>query len=185
MNTEWSQTFRTRMQQFEERYTPPKGAVAVSIKVRVASGCFHREHSPHAYELIDKHLRRMESQGEFTFEEHESGPELLVYVAVVTAGISLVKSVIDLIVSILKARSEGVKKGDRREAPLELIVRRTQKNGEVKEETILRIGHHETINREMVEKHLKKSIAALIKEGNKETANKSLKRDAAKSRRAP
>ena len=126
----------------------------------------------------------MESQGEFTFEEHESGPELLVYVAVVTAGISLVKSVIDLIVSILKARSEGVKRGSPG-APLELIVRRTQKNGEVKEETILRIGHHETINREMVEKHLKKSIAALIKEGNKETANKSIKRDAAKSRRAP
>jgi hypothetical protein len=36
----------------------------------------------------------------------------------------------------------------------------------------------------MVEKHLKKSIAALIKEENKETASKSLKRDAAKSRRA-
>lgn len=185
MNADWSQTFHARMKQFESRYIPPKGAVAVSIKIRVPSGCFHREHSPYAYKLIDKYLNRTEAHCEFAFEEHESGPELLVYVAVVTAGISLAKSVIDLIVSILKARSEGVKKGDSREAPLELIVRRTQKNGEVKEETVLRIGHHETINREMVEKHLKNSIAALIKEGNKETANKSLKRDAAKSRRAP
>ena len=64
---------------------------------------------------------------EFTFEEHESGPELLVFVAVVTAGISLAKSVIDLIVAIIKARSEGIKKGDHPASPLDLIVRRTYK----------------------------------------------------------
>ncbi|HHT9109289.1 MAG TPA: hypothetical protein ACFYEF_08935 [Candidatus Wunengus sp. YC63] len=183
MNTSWHQTFRDRMNQFERQYRPSHEATAVSIKVRVTSGCFHREHSPHAYKLIDKYITKIKEHDEFSFEEHESGPELLVYIAAAAAGISLAKSIIDLVVAILKARSEGIKKGDNPVAPLELIVRSVHKDGEFKEETILRIGHQETINQETIEKHLKKSISDLLKEGNKETANKLLKRDTAKKQK--
>lgn len=185
MNTGWHRTFRNRMHDFERRHIPPQDAVAVSIKIRVTSGCFHREHSPHAYVLIDKYLTKIERYNEFTFEEHESGPELLVYIAAATTGILLAKSIIDLIVAILKARSEGIKKGDNPRAPLELIVRRVYKDGEFKEETILRIQHQQTIKQEIIEKHLKESITDLLKEENKEPANKSLKRDAPKKRRTP
>jgi hypothetical protein len=173
------------MRQFEALHVPPPGALAISIKVRVTSGCYHREHSPHAYTLIDKYLDTIEKYDEFAFEEHESGPELLVYVFAVTAGISLAKSVIDLIVTILKARSEGIKKGDYPTAPLELIIRKIHKKGEFKEETILRIAHNDTIDRKMIEKHVKKAISNLLKQENKGTAKKSLKRGVAKNRRVP
>lgn len=90
-----------------------------------------------------------------------------------------------MIVAIIKARSEGIKKGDDRTAPLELIVRRVHKDGEFKEETILRIDYQDTITRAMIEKYLKDSASALLEEENKKTANKSLKRVAARKRRAP
>ena len=163
MTNVWTQTFRNRMHSFERRFSPPNGADAVSIKIRVSSGCFHREHSPYAYEIIDSQLRKIEGHVEFGFEEHESGPELLVYVAAASAGISLATSVINLIVTIIKARSEGINKGDHPSDPLELIVRRVHKDGEFKEETILRIGHQETVKTEVIEEHLKKSLSELLR----------------------
>jgi hypothetical protein len=51
VDREWQETFRNRMRGFEARRAPQPGEAAVSIKVRVALGCFHREHSPRAYEL--------------------------------------------------------------------------------------------------------------------------------------
>lgn len=72
----------------------------LSIKLRVVSGCFHGEHSPRAYELIDLHL--VGSSPGLEYVEHESGPELLAYLAVATAGITLAKSVIDLITAIIR-----------------------------------------------------------------------------------
>jgi hypothetical protein len=89
--------------------------------------------------------------------------KLLVFVAAATAGISLAKSIIDLIVAIIKARSEGIKKGDHPQEPLELIVRRAEKNGQLKEEIVLRIGHHDEIKPDMLEKRLKESLSLLLK----------------------
>jgi hypothetical protein len=182
MSRDWQQTFRERMRRFEGQHKPPKDAVAVSIKIRVSSGCFHREHSSRAYALIDNYLSNIAPDEVFSFEEHESGPELLVYVAAVTAGISLAKSVIDLIVAIIKARSEGIEKGDHPTAPLELIIRRVNKKGEFKEEALLRIDHRNEITREIVEKYLKGNTPVLLKEDNK--VNKPLKKIASKKRRA-
>ncbi len=183
MNNAWHRTFRNRMHDFEARHMAPLGTAPVSIKVRVSSGCFHREHSPRAYTLIDKQLSELVMHEEFTFEEHESGPELLVFVAAVTASISLAKSIIDLIVAIIKARSEGIKKGDHPAAPLELIVRRTYKDEEFREETVLRIEHEETIDRRIIEEHLKQSISNLLKEKDKATTKKSLKQSRTRRRR--
>lgn len=66
------------------------------------SGWFHREHFPRAYDIIDASFVGLSPDVEYV--EHESGPELLVYLAVATAGITLAKSVIDLVTAILKAR---------------------------------------------------------------------------------
>jgi len=167
MPSGWQQTFRNRMSDFEKGHITAKNTISVSIKIRVTSGCFHREHSPQAYRLIDNYLTTIKDKAVFAFEEHESGPEILIYVALTTAAISLAKSVIDLIVSILKARSEGIKKGDNPQAPIELIVRRIQKDGEFKEETILRINHQDTIDAKLIDKQLEQAISDLIKEKNK------------------
>ena len=165
MDREWQETFRNRMRGFEARRAPKPGEAAVSIKVRVASGCFHREHSPLAYELIDRRLAKLSGpDGSFAFEEHESGPEILVYLAVTTAGLSLAKSIVDLITAIIKARSEGIKKGDHPSEPLELIVRRVHDAQEFREETVLRIRHDDAVDEAKVERQLKDALRKLLKD---------------------
>src|ERR1035437_7281134 len=74
----------------------------VSIKVRIESGCFHREHSPEAYKIIDARPRSKPTNLEIV--EHESGPELLLYLAVGTGVLSLAKSVVELVTEIIRAR---------------------------------------------------------------------------------
>jgi len=145
-------------------------ARAVSIKIRVTSGCFHREHSPEAYRLIDDRLRAI-SEPDQTFDvlEHESGPEILVYAALTTAGVTLVKSVIDLIITILKSRSEGIKKGDRPVDPLELVVRKSADGARVDEELVLRLGHSETVRVEHVTEHLIRAVRELLQDAPRQT----------------
>src|SRR4051812_37056753 len=118
MDTVWQSEFRRRMQDF--RHNSAEGLMPASLKVRVVSGCFHRAHSPQAYRFIDAHLAKADfSDARFRFEEHESGPEILVYLAVTAAGLGVVKSVVELITAIIKARSDGIKKGDKPSDPLE------------------------------------------------------------------
>jgi hypothetical protein len=138
----WEQTFQERMQHFADRHPSGGTRVPVSIKIRVDSGCFDRGCCPHAYEVIDAQLaelRSREYEDGLTFEQHESGPEILVYLAVATAGLTVTKSVIDLVTTIIKARNDGVKMGDRHSQPVELIIRRMTSKGKLREERILRI----------------------------------------------
>jgi hypothetical protein len=135
--------------------------VELSIKLRVVSGCFHREHSPRAYELIDLDLDGLPA--DFEYVEHESGPELLAYLAVASAGITLAKSVIDLITAMIKARSDGVEKGDRPADPLELIVRRVGDGNEFREEIVFRIGHNDPVDPKVIEKQVEEALHKLLK----------------------
>lgn len=161
MDTGWQETFRSRMRHFESRRAPLPGEVAVSIKVRITSGCFHREHSPRAYELIDRSLQKLRTGDvSFAFEEHESGPELLAYIV---TGVGLATAVINLIVAIIKARSEGIRKGDHPSHPLELIVRRVHAADEFREETVLRIDHTDPVDAARIEKLLEASLQKLLK----------------------
>lgn len=143
---------------------PHPGEVSVSVKLRVVSGCFHREDSPHAYEIIDRYIGTLQKKSDFEVIEHESGPEILVYCALATAGITLAKSIIDLVTAIFTARSESVKKGDYPSEPVELIVRRTHDREGLREETVLKLGHADKIDRKTVEKELKKALMKLLSE---------------------
>jgi hypothetical protein len=157
------------MDGFRQLQPPKPGEIAVSIKVRVTSGCFHREHSPKAYCMIEHHLYSISpDQAVFEFQEHESGPEILVYLAVTTAGLTLAKSVIDLVTAIIKARCDGIRQGDKPNDPLELIIRRTCKEGQFTEDKVLRVGPHENVDRSVIEQDLKKAAEKLIKEEQKE-----------------
>lgn len=155
MNDNWKSQFQRRMNRFS---APRSGrGSAISIKVRVTGGCFHRQHSPHAYNLIDDYLQGCTSL-DAHFEEHESGPELLVWLAMGTAGITLAKSVIDLVTAIIKARSEGIKKGDSPSAPVELIVRKVITDDKIIEEKVLRFDFKDEVNTEQIEKALIKAL---------------------------
>jgi hypothetical protein len=127
----------------------------------VTSGCFHREPSPRAYGLIDKNLASLPRDGsQVEILEHESGPELLITLALVTAGFGLTKSVIDLIVALLGARREGIRGGDKPSEPLELILRRFDDRGTLREETCMRINHRDSIDRSEIETLLNCPIRA-------------------------
>ncbi len=149
MDAMWQAEFRRRMSRFAAH--PVDGCMPVSVKVRVTSGCFHREHSPQAYRLIDDCIVGCNAtESEYQIEEHESGPEILLYLAVTTAGLTFAKSVVDLITAIIKARSEGIRKGDRPSDPLELIVRGHSEDGEYFEEKILRIPFSDSVTPKLV-----------------------------------
>ncbi|MGA3054039.1 MAG: hypothetical protein ABSD63_07510 [Candidatus Korobacteraceae bacterium] len=55
-------------------------------------------------------------------------------------------SVINLVVAILKARSDGIKKGDRFKDDLELIVRGVDARDRFEQEVVLRIAHTDKID---------------------------------------
>jgi len=168
MSSEWNNVFRDRMRGFEIKHPHSDNEIPVSIKVRVISGCFHREHSPYAYKIIDDYLSCIPAdERDFIFEEHESGPEILVFLAVTTAGLTLAKSVVDLITAIVKARSESVMKGDHPQAPVELIVRRFDKTGEIREEKVLHFNYSDPINPGEIERKLTESTKQLLSDNSK------------------
>jgi hypothetical protein len=151
----WEAEFNERMRAFEAQ-RPIPGGQAVSIKIRVTAGCFHREHSPHAYALIDSYLRSMPDDGrESQIVEHESGPEVL---HLITAGLELAGAVVGLITVIFAARHKGIEQGDGPSEPLELIVRRMDENGTVREETLLRVSHTETVDERRIESLLNRAL---------------------------
>ena len=82
--------------------------------------------------------------------------------AVATAGLSLAKSVIDLVTAIIKARSEGVKKGDRPAEPLELIVRSIDDGRQFREEMVFRIGHNDPVDPKVIEKQVDEVLRKLL-----------------------
>ena len=158
--SQWEAEFRHRM----ERFHRGRGdGLGISIKLRVTSGCFHRDHSPEAYRIIDGFLASHPSE-DCLFEEHESGPELLVYMAVATAGITFAKSVVDLVTTIVKARSEGIRKGDSPSAPLVLIVRGIGVDEEFHEDEVLRIDSHDPPSEKMIEDGLTDAINRIAEE---------------------
>lgn len=155
----WLKSFRHTVGDFQRRQQGD-GHV-VSVKVRVESGCFHREHSPEAYKIIDAQVRRPPECAEVF--EHESGPELLLYLAVTASTLSLAKSVVELITEMFKARAAGIKKGDHPRDPLVLIVRRVDEKDEYREDVILRMGHTDAVDSDTIEKELTTAIKDILK----------------------
>lgn len=161
----WEDDFRRRMERFHPSSPVDGEGIPISIKIRPSGGCFHREHSPIAYQIIDEYLRS-HPISDFDFEEHESGPEVLVYLAFVTAGISFAANIINLVTAIIKARSEGIQRGDHRDAPLELIVRGFDKKGVLREEKVLTIKTSENVSEELIERALLTSTDKVIPKKN-------------------
>lgn len=154
----WEQQLRTRLEDFSWRHEGNE--LPVSIKIRATSGCFHGSCCPAAYRIIHESLDQYRDSREFQFVPHESGPELLTFAIVMaavnggTAVMNFSKSVIDLVTTIIKARSDGRKQGDKHDEPIELILRGFDKDGKLFEEKIIRIKSGETLSSDTVEKLL-------------------------------
>jgi len=152
---------RQRINKFESSFPARKDDMPISIQIRVDSGCFHREHSPFAYREIDLYIYN-HLDDNFTFEEHENGPELLVFLSWLTDGIHLSKSVIDFVAAITKARSDGTRHGDHRSEPIELVIRGFDQHGEYIEIKVLRILPRQTVSRYLIEKALLSSANKMV-----------------------
>src|SRR5665647_291898 len=96
----------------------------ITIKIRVEKGCFCRSHSKETNRLIDE-IMKQDYNHEFDYHEHESGPEIIAWLALGAAGLAVTKSLIDLITAIISACKKGRKKGDNHQGKLLLIVRDT------------------------------------------------------------
>jgi hypothetical protein len=163
----WTNEFKNRIQDFENEINN-KDSFALSIKIRITSGCFHREHSPEAYRLIDSEIQHRDFKKErIALIEHESGPEILIYVGMIAAGFQLSSSVIDLIKSIIEARKKGIEKGDRPNDDLHIIVRGFNENGDLKDETILKVNHLDKVDKKLIKDLTEKAIIKAIKNRKK------------------
>lgn len=134
MKPNWRKQIDDRISMFDKNNT----GQAISVKIKVLNGCFHREHSPHAYQIIDQYLMNLNKK-EFDFIEHESGPEIIAFVNSVTA-------IINFISAVIKAKVEGMRKGDRHDNPVEVILRRTESENEFIEEVIIKAHDVEKVN---------------------------------------
>jgi hypothetical protein len=118
--------------------------------------------------LIDEQISKFDlSNDKAAVIEHESGPEILVYITVIAAGFQLSSSIIDLIKSIIEARKKGIDKGDRPKDDLQIIVRGFDDDGNVCDETILTINHLDKIEKKTIKTLLGKSIEKLVKNKKK------------------
>jgi hypothetical protein len=136
----------------------------VCLKIAPETGgccCFHCW--PHTWQEVNKTILPsgpIEDEGDvlietrdgsFVLECHESGPEIIVYLGAVSAGVLLIKAIIELITTILKSRSEELR---RRPGKL-IITKRTFIGSRRHEEKIIEIDlppdspHAETLATEL------------------------------------
>ncbi len=151
----WENELSERLETFRQEKHLDDDVLILSIKIRVTGGCFHREHSPNAYKLIDN-LKYSKLDNKII--EHENGPEIVAYIALATASISFLQSTISLVTEILKARRDGISKGDSPKENLKVIVRGFDKKGRLKEEEIIEVNNITPIDQKTIEKILNKTL---------------------------
>lgn len=163
----WIREFENRLNRFEKRIAPRDGEIPISIKVRVDAGCYSRGCCPVAFRAIEEKLQELQ-KGEcrFVCEEHESGPEIIAFVALTTAGLTLAKSVVDLVTAIIKARSEGRKHGDKHHEPVTLVVRRVEKPDLLAEERVLTFDTNDEVTSKIVREALLDGCKKVTKRQN-------------------
>jgi hypothetical protein len=127
--------------------TPPDYEKYISIKLYPPSGCCCSDCWPETWQTVNQSIypcgpithegdALIEKDGNiFVLEQHESGPEILVYLALATASATLAKSVIDLITTIIK----GLSTEHRKQPPRIKIVKRRLIKGNIEEEKLIEI----------------------------------------------
>jgi len=157
MDAYWQSEFRERMLRFSRERPLGQHLIPVSIKIRTLGGCFCPGCNPHFYRAMRLEIEKARREGEeFEVQEHESGPEILVYLAVVGGVLNISAAMTNLITAIIKARSEGSNAGDKPFNGVELIVRGHSKGDDYFEESILRVNSSEDITAKLVRDALKR-----------------------------
>jgi hypothetical protein len=130
--------------------------IPIAIKIR-SDGCFCRSHSKETNRLIDEIVRNNHTH-EFDYHEHESGPEIIAWLALGTAGLTVTKSLIDLLTSIINACKKGREKGDAHGDKLLLIVRDIRQTENSTEEIVLEIYDKDIIDSDKIIKAIETGV---------------------------
>lgn len=145
--------------------TPEKYEKYISIKLSPPSGCCCSHCWPKTWQKINEFIAPSgpvghegdaligNDENKFVLESHESGPEIIVYIA---ASVTLVTSVIDLVTTIIK----GISKESRKQPPRIRISKRQIVKGEIEEENLIEIDI--PISKD-IEKQLEEKIRQAIK----------------------
>ncbi len=143
--------------------TPPDYEKYISIKLSPPSGCCCSDCWPETWRIVNQDISPcgpIKHEGDalikkdgniFVLEQHESGPEILVFLALATASATLVKSIIDLITTII----EGLSTEHRKQPPHIKIVKRRLIKGKFEEENLIEIDIPVSKN---IEKQLEEKI---------------------------
>jgi hypothetical protein len=128
--------------------TPNESENYISIKLSpVPSGCCCFHCWPDTWEKINKSIQPcgpIEDEGnvlieknknKFVLECHESGPEIIAYLALATSSTVLLKSIVDLVITIIKALSN---EGRKQPARIKISKRQIVK-GKIEEENLIEI----------------------------------------------
>ena len=160
----WQQEISRRLERLNHGRSGQ--GLAVSVKVRVKSNCFCYGHSGHFHRMMDRHWER-EGPSRWEYEEHESGPEWLLYLALTAAGLGvaekslgIVKSVIDLVILAVKTHREERRKRDERPEPLSIVVRGFGPEGAFFEKPVIEIDCEDPPG----DKAIKESLTAVIQQ---------------------
>jgi hypothetical protein len=164
----WQKEIKQRLERFN--HGDRNQVLAVSIKVRVKSNCFCYGHSGQSQSMIDRHRGR-EGPGHWEYEEHESGPEWLLYLALTAAGLGIaekslgiVKSVIDLVAIAVKTHREERTKRDQRPEPLSIVVRGFGPEGAFFEKPVIEIDCEDPPGDEAIKESLADVIQQIAEE---------------------
>ena len=173
-NMNWNEELDQRIQKYSVNHIIKEGEEAVSIKVRAEGGCYHKSCCPYALNLIYHKMNEI-NPDKFEYIEHESGPEIITYISLSVLGITLAKSIIELVTTIIKERFEGQNHGDGHKGnPVTLIIRKTIKGKEVIEEQIMTFNESDKVSEEVVKNLLTDGYKNLKL---KENSNKKLKKN--------
>ena len=127
--------------------TPKEYEKYISIKLSPPSGCCCSHCWPKTWETVNEFIEPFGPVGhegdaliendndKFVLESHESGPEIIVYLAVTTVSATLLKSIIDLITTIVK----GLSNENRKQPPRIKISKRQIVKGKIEEENLIEI----------------------------------------------
>ncbi len=127
--------------------TPQEYDKYLSIKLYPPHGCCCSHCWPETWRAVNSFISPYghvchegdavigDGDDKFVLESHESGPEIIVYLALATASTALAKSIIDLITTFVKSLSKEYRK----QPPRIKISKRQLIKGNVEEETIIEI----------------------------------------------
>jgi hypothetical protein len=160
----WQKEIKQRLERFN--HGDGKG-LALSVKVRVKSNCFCYDHSGRFHQMMDRDRRgEREGTSHWEYEEHESGPEWLLYLALTAAGLGIaektlgiVKSVVDLVALSVKSHREERRKRRQTPEPLIIVVRGFDPEGAFFENPVMEIGDDPPRD-----EAIKDSLAAVIQQ---------------------